>query len=149
MGDKHEDLAGMSPNEAAAFAVNSDVTELFAEPGVVQPEAGAVQTQPGVVQAEPGVVPAEAGVVPAEAEVVPESRPATTATALRIDLGIQAELETAAAARGVGSSTLMRQIIEDWVAANRDMPAPDHLAELVRHLDAARQAATSLSRPAA
>jgi hypothetical protein len=120
MSEKRDDLSGMSPNEAAAFAINSDVTDLFAEPEVVR----------------------------AEAPVVPEARPATTATALRFDLGIQAELETAALARGVGSSTLMRQIIEDWVAANREMPAPDHLAELVRHLDAARQAATSLSRPA-
>jgi hypothetical protein len=39
----------------------------------------------------------------------------------------------------------MRQIIEDWVMANRDTPAPDQISELVRHLDAARQAATSLA----
>jgi hypothetical protein len=36
-------------------------------------------------------------------------------TTLRIDLDNQAELEAAAAARGIGSSTLMRQIIEEWV----------------------------------
>jgi hypothetical protein len=84
-----------------------------------------------------------------EAEVARERRPAKMVTALRIDLGIQAELEVAAAARGVGSSTLMRQIIEEWVLANRDVPAPDQLGELVRHLDAARRAATSLARPAA
>jgi len=82
-------------------------------------------------------------------EVVRERRPAKMVTALRIDLGVQAELEVAAAARGIGSSTLMRQIIEEWVSANRDAPPTDQLGELVRHLDAARRAATSLSRPAA
>jgi hypothetical protein len=35
--------------------------------------------------------------------------------AVRIDLGVQAELEAEAAARGIESSTLMRQIIEEWV----------------------------------
>jgi len=44
----------------------------------------------------------------AEGEAVRERRPAKMVTALRIDLGIQAELEAAAAARGIGSSTLMR-----------------------------------------
>jgi hypothetical protein len=43
----------------------------------------------------------------------------------------------------------MRHIIEDWVRANRDSPAPDQISELVRHLDAARQAATSLTHHAA
>jgi predicted DNA-binding protein len=81
-------------------------------------------------------------------EVVSERRPAKMVTALRIDLGIQAELEAAAAARGTGSSTLMRQIIEEWVEAHRDA-APDHLVELVRHLDAARRAASSLAHQAA
>jgi hypothetical protein len=79
------------------------------------------------------------------AEVVRERRPAKMVTALRIDLDIQAELETAAAARGVGTSTLMRQIIEDWVQAHRDASAVDQLGELVRHLDAARRAAASLA----
>jgi hypothetical protein len=83
------------------------------------------------------------------AEVVHERRPAKMVTALRIDLGIQAELEAAAAARGVGTSTLMRQIIEEWVEANRTAPATDQIGELVRHLDAARRAANSLARPAA
>jgi hypothetical protein len=46
-------------------------------------------------------------------------------------------------ARGVGVTTLMRQIIEDRVRANRDAPTPDHIRELVRRLDAARQAASS------
>ena len=121
MGDNRDDLTGMSPNEAAAFTVNNDISELFAQPEAVPESPPATTTTVA---------------------------PATTATALRVDLGIQAELESAAAARGIGSSTLMVQILEDWVAANREMPAPDQLAELVRHLDAARQLATSLSRPA-
>jgi hypothetical protein len=49
------------------------------------------------------------------------------------------------AKRGIGSSTLMRQIIEDWVRANRESPAPDQLGELIRYLDAARQVAASLA----
>jgi hypothetical protein len=73
-----------------------------------------------------------------EAEVARERGPAKIVTALRIDLDIQSELEAAAAARGIGSSTLMRQIIEERVSAHRDAPAPDQLVELVRHLDAAR-----------
>lgn len=84
-----------------------------------------------------------------QAEVVRERRPAKMVTALRIDLDIQAELETAATARGIGVTTLMRQIIEDWVVSHRDCPAPDQVSELVRHLDAARQAATSLAHHAA
>ena len=84
-----------------------------------------------------------------EADVVRERRPAKMVTALRIDLDIQAELELAAHARGIGTTTLMRQIIEEWVVAHRDAPAPDQFGELVRHLDAARQAATALGQPAA
>jgi hypothetical protein len=84
-----------------------------------------------------------------QAEHVTERRPAKMVTALRIDLDTQAGLEAAAAARGIGVTTLMRQIIEDWVRANRDAPALDHISELVRHLDAARQAANSISRNAA
>jgi hypothetical protein len=80
------------------------------------------------------------------AEVVRERRPAKMVTAVRLDLDTQAELESAATARGIGSSTLMRQIIEEWVAANRTAPPPDQLGELVRHLDAARRAAASLAR---
>jgi len=83
------------------------------------------------------------------AHVVRERRPAKMVTALRLDLDTQAEIEAAAAARGIGSSTLMRQIIEDWVRAHRDAPATDQIGELVRHLDAARQAAASLARQAA
>jgi hypothetical protein len=84
-----------------------------------------------------------------DGEVVRERRPAKMVTALRIDLDIQAEIEAAAAARGIGSSTLMRQIIEEWVEAHRNQPAPDQIGELVRHLDAARQAAASLAQRAA
>jgi hypothetical protein len=84
-----------------------------------------------------------------QAEVVRERRPAKMVTALRIDLDVQAELETAAAARGIGVTTLMRGIIEDWVRANRDAPAPDQISELVRHLDAARRAAAALTPYAA
>jgi hypothetical protein len=80
-----------------------------------------------------------------QAELVRERRPAKMVTALRIDLGTQSELESAALARGIGVTTLMRQIIEDWVYANRDTPTPDHISELVRHLDAARQAANSIA----
>jgi len=84
-----------------------------------------------------------------EAEVARERRPAKMVTALRIDLDIQSELEAAAAARGIGSSTLMRQIIEEWVRTHRDAPAPDQLGELVRHLDAARRVAATLRLDAA
>lgn len=84
-----------------------------------------------------------------KADVVRERRPAKMVTALRIDLDIQAELEVAAAARGIGSSTLMREIIEEWVLAQRSAPAPDRLGDLVRHLDAARRAAASLEQDAA
>ena len=79
------------------------------------------------------------------AEVVRDRKPAKMVTALRLDLDTQVELETAASARGIGSSTLMRQIIEEWVATHRGEAAPDQLGELVRHLDAARQAAASLT----
>jgi hypothetical protein len=80
-----------------------------------------------------------------QADVVRQSRPAKMVTALRIDLHTQSALESAAAARGIGVTTLMRQIIEEWVHANGDRPA-DHISELVRHLDAARQAAHSLAK---
>jgi predicted DNA-binding protein len=83
------------------------------------------------------------------AEVVRERRPAKMVTALRIDLDVQARLEAAAAARGVGTSTLMRQIIEEWIEAHSGQPATDHVSELVRYLDAARRAATHLVNPAA
>ncbi|WP_432987339.1 ribbon-helix-helix protein, CopG family [Dactylosporangium sp. CA-233914] len=114
MTKKREDLAGMPPAEAAEFALNNDLGDLFDE-----------------------------------AEVVRERRPAKMVTTLRLDLDIQAELEAAAGARGIGSSTLMRQIIEEWVAAHRGGPVPNQFGELVRHLDAARQAAASLAREAA
>jgi hypothetical protein len=114
MTTRRKDLAGMPAADAAEFALNNDLGELFDK-----------------------------------AEVTRERRPAKMVTALRIDLGIQAELEAAAKARGVGSSTLMRQIIEEWVAAHRDAPAPDQLGELVRHLEAARRAAASLAHDAA
>jgi hypothetical protein len=80
-----------------------------------------------------------------QAEHVTERRPAKMVTALRIDSDTQAALEAAATARGIGVTTLMRQIIEDWVRANRDTPEVDQISELVRHLDAARQAASSLA----
>ncbi|WP_433614448.1 hypothetical protein ACQP2P_08485 [Dactylosporangium sp. CA-139114] len=114
MTEKRTDLAGMPGHDAAAFAMNNDLGELFED-----------------------------------ADVVKERRPAKMVTALRIDLDIQAELEAAAAARGIGTSTLMREIIEDWVRTHRDAPAPDQLGELVRHLDAARHAAASLRQDAA
>ena len=79
-----------------------------------------------------------------QAELVREHRPAKMVTALRIDLDTQSALESAAAARGIGVTTLMRQIIEEWVHTNSDAPA-DQISELVRHLDAARQAAHSLA----
>jgi hypothetical protein len=79
-----------------------------------------------------------------QAEVVHERRPANLVTALRVDLGTQSALESAAAARGTGVTTLVRQIIEEWVQASGDTPA-DLINELIRHLDAARQAAGSLA----
>lgn len=81
-----------------------------------------------------------------KAEVVRERRPAKMVTALRIDLDTQSALEAAATARGIGVTTLMRQIIEEWVDANGSTPT-DQISELVRHLDAARQAAHSLANP--
>lgn len=79
-----------------------------------------------------------------QAEVVRERRPAKMVTALRIDPDTQIALEAAAAAGGIGATTLMRKIIEEWVQTNRDVPV-DHISELVRHLDAARQAANALT----
>lgn len=83
-----------------------------------------------------------------QAEVVRERRPATVVTAVRIDLDTQSALEAAAATRGIGATTLMRQIIEEWVQANGDAPV-DQMCELVRHLDAACQAANRLANPVA
>ncbi len=115
MSKKREDLARMSANDAAAFAMNNDLGDLLGEAGMAR-----------------------------------DRRPAKMVTTLRIDLDIQAELEAAANARGIGSSTLMRQIIEEWVGAHRgEAAAPDQLGELVRHLDAARRAAASLTRDTA
>ena len=112
MTKKRKALGGMTAENAAAFAMNNDMSELFED-----------------------------------SEVVREPRPAKMVTALRIDLDTQAELEKAAAARGIGSSTLMRQIIEEWVRTHRDdTAAPNALGELVRHLDAARRAAVSLAQ---
>ena len=85
----------------------------------------------------------------ADAEVVREARPAKVVTALRIDIGVQVEVERAAQARGIGDSTLMRQIIEEWVEANREGEPPDQIGELVRHLDAARRAADAIAERAA
>jgi predicted DNA-binding protein len=114
MSDIRDQLAAMTPQQAAAHALDHDLAELFDT-----------------------------------AEVVRQRRPAKMVTALRIDLDVQARLEAVAAARGIGTSTLMRQIIEDWVESHDDQPAPDHVSELVRHLDAARRAATHLTNPAA
>src|SRR5262245_62158090 len=113
MSKPRKRLAGTAADEAAAYAMDHDLGELFDQ-----------------------------------AEVVQERRPAKMVTALRIDLDVQADIEAAAAVRGIGGSTLMRQIIEEWVAAHRGA-APDQLGELVRHLDAARRAAAALARPAA
>jgi predicted DNA-binding protein len=85
----------------------------------------------------------------ANAQVVREPRFAKMVTALRMDLAVQARLEAAASARGMGTSTLMRQIIEDWVETNAQERTVDHAAALVRHLDAARRAADNLIRPPA
>ena len=83
-----------------------------------------------------------------DAEVVRERRPAKIVTAVRMDLDVQAELEVAAAARGIGVSTLMRQIIEEWVLANRESPLTDQISQLVRHLEAARRAADRIAHRA-
>jgi hypothetical protein len=109
MSEKRDELAGMAAPDAAAYAMDNDLSEFFDR-----------------------------------AEVVRERRPAKMVTTLRLDLDVQAEIERAASVRGIGSSTLMRQIIEDWVQTHRDAPVPDQYGELVRHLDAARQAAVSL-----
>lgn len=85
----------------------------------------------------------------ADGEVMREPRAAKVVTALRMDIGVQAEIERAAQRRGLGASTLMRQILEEWVEANRDGEPPDQLGEIVRHLDAARRAAAKLAERAA
>lgn len=112
MSRKREQLPGTPGDQAAAFAMDNDLAEMF------------------------------------DRAEVRQRRPAKMVTALRLDLDVQARVEAAARERGIGSSTLMRQIIEEWVAAQHDSPA-DHLGELVRHLDAARRAAESLAHPAA
>jgi predicted DNA-binding protein len=114
MSDRRNELAKMTTEQAAAHALDHDLSEMFED-----------------------------------AEIVRERRPAKMVTALRIDLDVQARLEEVAAARGMGTSTLMRLIIEEWVETNSDRPAPDHVRELVRHLDAARRAATYLGDSAA
>jgi hypothetical protein len=113
MSRLREKLASMSPEEAAQWAADNDLSELMAE-----------------------------------AEVVRERRPAKMVTALRIDMGTQVAIETAAEKRGIGASTLMRQIIEEWVHAHRESNDTDQVDELVYHLDAARNAANSLRRAA-
>ena len=63
------------------------------------------------------------------------------------DAELRRELELIAARRGVGAHALARQIIGEWVAAQRrPAPAPDNLVELTRHLDAARRVAATLAR---
>src|SRR5579859_4561463 len=114
MNKPGDELAGAAADEAAAYAMDHDLGDMFDQ-----------------------------------AEVVRGRRPAKMVTALRIDLDVQAEIEAVAAARGIGISTLMRQIIEEWVAAHRGSAVPDQLGELVRHLDAARRAADSLAQHAA
>lgn len=114
MNSTRPDPADPNPQDAAAHAMDNDISDLLAD-----------------------------------AEVVTERRPAKMVTALRIDLDVQAELEAAAMVRGIGASTLMRQIIEEWVHSHRDTAKVDQLGELVRHLDAARQAASSLAQRAA
>lgn len=114
MSDIRNDFANMTPDQAAAHALDHDLGDMFES-----------------------------------AEVVRERRPAKMVTALRIGLDVQTRLEAAATARGIGTSTLMRQIIEEWVETYGDQTAPDHVSELVRHLDAARRAATHLTSPAA
>lgn len=114
MSDLNERLTRMAPDEAASFAMDNNLADLFAD-----------------------------------AEVAPPRPPAKMVTTLRIDLTVQREIEAAAATRGIGSSTLMRQIIEEWVEAHRLGDAPDQVGELVRHLEAAKRAAEALRRPAA
>lgn len=114
MSDIRSDLANMAPDQAAAHALDHDLSEMFES-----------------------------------AEVIRERRPAKMVTALRIDLDVQARLEAAAAARGIGASTLMRQIIEERVETHDTQTVPDHVSELVRHLDAARRVAIHLTTPAA
>lgn len=57
------------------------------------------------------------------ADVARRRRPAKAVTALRMDLDVQARLGVAAAQRGIGTSTLMRQIIEEWVESHLANPA--------------------------
>lgn len=70
------------------------------------------------------------------------------APAVRPD--VDRELELIAAQRGVGVSALVRQIVEEWVLAQQwRVRSPDHLVELMRHLDEARQAAATLAHQTA
>lgn len=66
-----------------------------------------------------------------------------------VDSEVRRELEVIAARRGVGAPALVRQIIQEWLAAqHRPAPAPpDQLVELTRHLDAALRVAATLAHP--
>jgi hypothetical protein len=59
----------------------------------------------------------------AQAEVVRERRAGRMVSSLPIDLETQSALEAAAAARGGGAATLMRQIIQEWVQTDAAGPA--------------------------
>jgi len=111
MKSARPNIVDMNAQDAAAYAMNNDLSEYFEESGVFT-----------------------------------ERRPAKLVTALRIDVDVQSQLEAAAEARGIGASTLMRMILEEWVIAHRDSTPEDQLGDLVRHLDAARLAASSLAQ---
>jgi hypothetical protein len=68
-----------------------------------------------------------------------------------VDTEVRRQLEAIAARRGVGTPALLRQIIQEWIAAqHQPAPAPpDQLVELTRHLEAARRVAATLAHQTA
>lgn len=68
-----------------------------------------------------------------------------------VDTEVRRQLEAIAARRGVGTPALLRQIIQEWLAAqHKPAPAPpDQLVELTRHLEAARRVAATLAHQTA
>jgi DNA-binding SARP family transcriptional activator len=74
-------------------------------------------------------------------------RPVRPAAESGMDVEVRRQFELIAAQRGVGTQALAQQIIAEWVAAQRRQAAPpDHLNDLMGHLNEARSAATALLR---
>ena len=84
MGKDIRTLAGMSADEAVAYVMDNDISDLLDQ-----------------------------------AEVVRERRPATMVNAVRVDPETQIRVGGGRSGAGDRRDDLMRQIIEEWVQANR------------------------------